>query len=258
MKQFFVFFSLMAMMALMSCQVQVSDKEWSLGGKGSKNDTPTQVHQLGQVTTMSEFDELNVAGPFNVIYDQGEGYTVRVEGTPEQLEKITIYVKENALYIDRRDSKNNNFQGLQIFVTSPVIEDIEIAGSSKVTAPKLIKTNMLTLDVAGSGQITLAQLECAEFKMDVAGSGSIVTGPVQASTVKTDIAGSGKVEVAALVCKRVENDIAGSGKATYNNMNVDHVQSDIAGSGKVFLNGKVGTHSEDVAGSGKVDISGLK
>lgn len=258
MKHFFVAFSLMAMMTLMSCQVQVGEKEWSLGGVGSKNDTPTQVDQLGQVTTMSAFDEVNVAGPFNVIYDQGEGYTVRVEGTAEQLEKITIYVKENALYIDRRDTKNNDFQGLQIFVTSPVIEEIEIAGSSKVTAPKLIKTNKLTLDVAGSGQITLAQLECGEFKTDVAGSGSIVTGPVQATTVKTDIAGSGKVEVAALVCKTIDNDIAGSGKVTFNNLNVDHVKSDIAGSGKVILNGKVGSHSEDIAGSGKVDISGLK
>ena len=87
---------------------------------------------------------------------------------------------------------------------------IEIAGSSKVTAPKLIKTNKLTLDVAGSGQITLAQLECGEFKTDVAGSGSIVTGPVQATTVKTDIAGSGKVEVAALVCIRPCVSVAGT------------------------------------------------
>ena len=257
MKQFFVVLSLMAFMTMTSCQIQVGDKEWSMG-KFYKNDTPTQVHQLGQVTTMNPFNELDVAGPFNVIYEQGENYTVRIEGTVEQLEKMTVYVKDDNLYIDRRDSKNNNFQGLQVFVTSPDIEEIEIAGSGKVTAPNALKINKMNLDVSGSGQITLAQLECDELKTDIAGSGSVVIGPVQANTVKNDIAGSGKVEVAALVCKKVTNDIAGSGKVTLNNMTVDKVDSDIAGSGKVILNGTVGSHTEDIAGSGKVDVSGLK
>lgn len=257
MKQFFVVLSLMVIMTMTSCQIQVGDKEWSLGNS-YKNDTPTQVHQLGQVTTMSPFNELDVPGPFNVIFEQGENYTVRIEGTVEQLEKMTVYVKNDNLYIDRRDSKNNNFQGLQVFVTSPDIEEIDIAGSGKVTAPNALKTNKMNLDVSGSGQITLAQLECDELKTDIAGSGSVVIGPVQANTVKNDIAGSGKIEVAALMCKKVTNDIAGSGKVTLNNMNVDKVNSDIAGSGKVILNGTVGSHTEDIAGSGKVDISGLK
>lgn len=257
MKQFFVVLSLMAFMTMTSCQVQVGDKEWSLG-KLYKNDTPTQVHQLGQETAMSPFNELDVPGPFNVIYEQGGNYTVRIEGTIEQLEKMTVYVKNARLYIDRCDSKNNNFQGLQVFVTSPDIEKIDIAGSGRVTVPNALKTDKIDLDVSGSGQITLAQLECTELNTDIAGSGSVVIGPVQANTVKNDIAGSGKIEVAALVCKKVTNDIAGSGKVTLNNLNVDKVNSDIAGSGKVILNGTVGSHTEDIAGSGKVDVSGLK
>lgn len=227
-------------------------------GNSYKNDTPTQVHQLGQVTTMSPFDGLDVVGPFNVIYEQAENYTVRIEGTMEQLEKMTVYVKNDKLTIDRRNAKNNNFQGLQVFVTSPSIEEMSIAGSGKVTAPNAFKANKITLDVAGSGQMTLAQLECTDLITDIAGSGSVVIGPVQANTVKNDIAGSGGVEVASLVCKKVTNDIAGSGKVTLNNMNVDKVYSDIAGSGKVILNGTVGSHTEDIAGSGKVDVSGLK
>lgn len=257
MKQFFVVLSLMAFMTMTSCQIQVGDKEWSMGNS-YKNDTPTQVNQLGQVTTMNPFNELDVPGPFNVIYEQGENYTVRIEGTMEQLEKMTVYVKNSKLFIDRRNSKNNNFQGLQVFVTSPDIKEVDIAGSGRVTAPNALKTNKITLDVSGSGQITLAQLDCTELATDIAGSGSVVIGPVRANTVKNDIAGSGKIEIAALVCKRVENDIAGSGKVTLNNMNVDMVDSDIAGSGKVILNGTVGTHTEDIAGSGKVDVSGLK
>ena len=246
--------SLVALMAMMaSCSVQVGDKEWSIGNS-SQHDTPTQVSQLNTETAMNAFDVLNVAGPFNVFFEQRDGYTVRVQGTEEQLNKMTIYVKEGQLYIDRRNNKHNDFSGLQVFVTAPSIKKFDIAGSSKVTAPKELNVDKFVIDVAGSAHVTLAQLKCTDLTVDMAGSGNVTTGPVVANTVTNDIAGSAKVEMAALMCKTLSNDIAGSGNVTLNNVNVDDVKSDIAGSGRVIIHGKVGKHSEDVAGSGKIQI----
>lgn len=258
MKKIFVM-SLVALVAMTmtSCMhVKIGDKDWSFGS-GHNNDTPTQVHQVGQVTEMEAFNDLIVAGPFNVIYEQGEAYTVLVKGSTEQLEKMTIYVKDSGLVIDTRESKwsGNDFKGLQVFVTSPNIKDVEIAGSGTVTAPNSITANNIGLEVAGSGSITLAQLTCSELKNEIAGSGKITLGNVQANKVKNNIAGSGDIDMAALKCKDVHNEIAGSGDIILNNLDVDNVKSDIAGSGDITLRGNIKSHSEDIAGSGKIHIN---
>ena len=243
--------------AMTSCMhVKLGDKDWSFGDI-HRNDTPTQVNQVGQVTAMEAFDALNVCGPFNIILEQGDTSSVRVEGTTEQLEKITIYVKEGELYIDERESKwkGDEFKGMQIFVSTRAIKGIDIAGSGNVTAPKALAAANLSLEVAGSGDITLAQLTCEELKIQIAGSGDVTSGPVQANKVKTEIAGSGNIDIAALTCKMLDNEIAGSGDIVCNNLKVDQVKSDIAGSGDIYLKGQIGTHKEDIAGSGKVHVN---
>ena len=248
----------MVVMTMSSClRVKIDGKDWNFGGH--TNDTPTQVHQVGQATSMNAFDAVDVAGPFNVIFEQGESHTVRVEGTAEQLSKMTIYVKDGELVIDQRKNESGDtFKGLQVFVTSPMVDALAIAGSGTIAAPNALKFNNIRLEIAGSGDITLAQLTCLDLSMEIAGSGDITLGSVQANEVRSEIAGSGDIEVASLVCKNVKNEIAGSGNITLSNLNVDHVKSDIAGSGDVILRGKVGSHDEDIAGSGKVDVSGLK
>lgn len=252
--------SLMALvvMTMTSCMhVKVGGKDFLTLGKNGGNDTPTQVHQVGQLTSMNVFDNVNVAGPFNVFYEQGDAFTVLVKGTVEQLEKMTIYVKDGELYIDQRESQwgGNDFKGLQVYVNAVKIKDIDIAGSGTVTAPKALKTGDLILQVAGSGDITLSQLTCGQLSIEIAGSGNVTTGPIQATTVKGEIAGSGNIDVAALTCQRLSNEIAGSGDMTYNNLNVDDAHTEVAGSGNVTLRGRVGTHHEDIVGSGKVNIS---
>ncbi|MBR0493507.1 MAG: DUF2807 domain-containing protein [Muribaculaceae bacterium] len=253
----------LVVMTMSSClRVKIGENGWSLINKaGHRNDTPTQVHQVNEVTQMQQFDELDVAGPFNVILEQGQASTVRVEGTVDQLGNMTIYVKDGDLVIDMKEDMvdaSKFFDGLRVFVSSPMVKDIEIAGSGSVTAPQALAVNELNLEIAGSGDITLAQLTSKNLYMEIAGSGDITLGTVQANEARSEIAGSGNIEVASLTCKKANNEIAGSGDITLNNLNVDHVKSEIAGSGNVILRGKVGSHDEEIAGSGKVNVSGLK
>lgn len=249
-------FVALVVMTMTSClHVKIDGKDWMFGSH--TNDTPTQVHQVGTETAMNPFDEVDVAGPFNVIFEQGDGHSVRVEGTTEQLGKMTIYVKNGDLIIDQRKQESSGtFDGLQVFVTSPMVDGLTIAGSGTITAPKALMVNDMILEIAGSGDITLAQLTCKNLTIEIAGSGDVVTGPIQAQEVKNEIAGSGGIEVTGLICNNVKNEIAGSGDVTLNNLKVDHVKSEIAGSGDIILRGSVGSHDEDIAGSGKVHING--
>ena len=252
--------SLLALVAITmaSCvHVKIGDKEWLTGGSYDK--TPTQVHEINKDIEMQDFDNLDVSGPFNVILDQGATHSVRVDGTIEQLEKITIYVKNGQLHIaNSAKITGDAFKGMRVYVSTPTIRIIDKAGSGSITAPNSLITNDLSIDMAGSGEITIAQLSCSDLDIDMAGSGNITMGPIIAKNVMIDKAGSGNIDIAGLECKRLDNDIAGSGNITVNNLDAGHVESDISGSGNVVLRGYVQSHHEDVAGSGRVDISGLK
>ena len=253
----------LVVMTISSCmRVKLGENGWSLINKyGHHNDTPTQVHQVNQETQMQPFDGVDVSGPFNVILEQGQASTVRVDGTTDQLANMTIYVEGGNLVIDMKEDMVDSgkfFKGMRIFVSSPSVKSIEIAGSGTVTAPNALSVADLGLEVAGSGEITLSQLTCKDLKMEVAGSGEITLGTVQADEASGEIAGSGDIEVAGLICKNVKNQIAGSGDITLNNLQVGHVKSEIAGSGNVILRGKADSHDEEIVGSGKVDVSGLK
>lgn len=237
-----------------SClHVRLGDRELMIG----VDNTPTQVHEVGQVTTMANFNELDVVGPLNVIVQQGEAHTVNVKGTTQQLEKMTIYVKDGELTIRPRKSNSNSsdFDGLQVFVTSPTYKTLELTGSGKITAPEALTVDDLDLDLTGSGNITLAQLGCNKLSVDVSGSGEVTTGPIQANKVDTDVTGSGKINMTGLTCNNLENDLTGSGHMTFNNVNVKHVNSDVTGSGVIQLNGNVESHEEDVTGSGKFHLN---
>ena len=253
----------LVVVTMSSClHVKFGENGWSLINKaGRSNNTPTQVHQVNEVTQMEAFDEIDVAGPFNVILEQGQATTVRVDGTVDQLGNMTIYVKDGDLVIDMKEDMvdaSKFFDGLRVFVSSPMVKSIEVDGSGSLTAPKALAVNDMNLEVSGSGGITLAQLTCKGLDIEVAGSGNVMTGLVQADAVKNSIAGSGDIELASVVCKEVKNSIAGSGDVRLNNLNVDHVSTSIAGSGDVILRGTVGSHSEEIAGSGRVDVSGIK
>lgn len=252
--------SLVALVAvtMTSClHVKIGDKDWSIGD-GHKNDTPTQVHQVGQMTEMQPFDKVNLSGPIDVILEQGANHTVRVEATVEQLEKMTIYVENGGLYVDQRKSEpGKTFDGVKVFVSSPMIKTLSIAGSGDVTIPKALDVADMNISIAGTGDVNVAQMKCHDLGISIAGTGDVTMGPVLANAVKCDVAGTGDIDIAGLTCKTLDNSIAGTGDMRFNNLDVEHVNSSIAGMGDVILSGKAGSHKESVAGLGKVDVSGL-
>lgn len=258
MKKIFVM-SLVALVAMtmMSCV--------SLVNKQYRNDTPSQVSEIEKVTAMQAFDKVNVEAPVNVILEQTGSNTVRVKGTNEQLEKMTIYVDKDGLTIDLKeynqglfDDLKNNFKGVTVFVTVDALKDIKITGAGDVTIPAALKSDDLNLHVTGAGDMNVAQLTCKNLDIKITGAGDMTMGAINADAVTAKITGAGNVEVASLVAKSLDNKTTGAGNMEFKNMNVDVVKSHISGAGNVTLSGTVGSHEEKITGVGSVDVSGLK
>jgi DNA-binding transcriptional regulator YdaS (Cro superfamily) len=114
------------------------------------------------------------------------------------------------------------------------------------------RSNTLTLDNAGCGDWTLANVE-GEAKISQAGSGDTRMG--SAGSLKIRVAGSGDVS-AADVRGPLDVNIAGSGDAMIKSVS-GTLEISIAGSGDVSVGGGRATDMKvSVAGSGDVDFRG--
>lgn len=246
---------LMSLVALVA-MTMTSCMSVNIGNNG-KDSTPTQVPQLNVETAMQPFDEVGIADAFKVIYNQGAQHSVRIEATEQALKEMTVYVKDHQLRIRKSVSKPTvSFKNVKVYVTSPDIKKIELAGSGMFAASNPISTsNYLNVDLAGSGEVLLTAVTCHDSDMEIAGSGSIEIGSLKVNNAKADIAGSGYINLGILTCKTLTVDIAGSGDVNCENINADNVDANIAGSGNVNLKGTIGNLTKDIAGSGNVNVT---
>ena len=222
--------------------------------------TPTLVPLglKGMDVVVDRFNEVSIENAFKVIYQQGENYSVRVEASDQAIQEMTVYVKEGELRIRKAVKKTSptvSFADVKVYVTSPVLSSIEIAGSGVFTASNRIEgSGGLDVEIAGSGQVLLADYSGSKADLEVAGSGTIEIGNLECPTAKAEIAGSGDINLGSMTCHEFDIEIAGSGNVNCDNITADEVHSEIAGSGNVNLKGVVKKHTEDIAGSGKVTI----
>ena len=226
-------------------------------GNGGVDKTPTQVQAVNQVTTMSPFDEVEIAGGYKVVYEQGSAHSVRIEASEQAFNEMTVYVKDRELRIRKSVAKPTEPQkNVKVYVTSPVLKMIDLAGSGVFAASNPINVgNDLDVDISGSGQVLLTAVTCNDSDLDIAGSGNIEFGQLKVNNVEADIAGSGNINFGTLACNDLDIDIAGSGDVNCVNINAVGVHTEIAGSGNVNLKGKIQHLSKDIAGSGKVNYT---
>lgn len=182
------------------------------------------------------FNKVSISGPFDIIYtpDKSYGVNIDVNGSESILEHITIYVKDNTLFIKPLGSFT--FSGsITVYVKAPCITSVEINGSGTFKADSF---NSLKFDVRftinGSGDVIIGKLYATNLKARICGSGDVNVKYVE---VKKDtslsVVGSGDIEINTLYCKSVSGDVAGSGNIIVYDTHADTTQQQIQGSGDV-------------------------
>jgi hypothetical protein len=210
--------------ALSGCQVHAQEES---GPTVSRN------YQVGN------FQEIEVAGPYDVEVRTGSNASVSAKGSEKLLERTIVEVKGNKLIIhpQKRDgifSFGWSHRGKASFaVTVPQLSGATIAGSGDIRVDK-VKGNSFEGVVAGSGGLTVGAFDVQQLKLAIAGSGD-VKGAGRAQTAKYDIAGSGDVDAGAIQTQSVDVSIAGSGSIRAHSS---------------------GTADVSIMGSGDVDVSG--
>lgn len=205
----------------------------------------------GNVTTesrtVSSFSQITSEASFNVYISQDSIQSLTVEAESNLLPYIETDVSGSVLLIKVREHRNiDNNEPIKIYIKSPFIENIDLAGSGSVDCDSMITSN-LDVHLSGSGNMNIIAVG-NKIEAQISGSGTIIMSGT-ASETDFEIDGSGNIHSYDLLQDTCFADISGSGDM-YVNVN-KFLDVKISGSGKVHYIGNPVVNTS-VTGSGTV------
>jgi hypothetical protein len=202
------------------------------GSKGNKN-------VVKQERAVTPFISVVVSGAFDVFLTQQPATTLTVEADENLMDQITTEVNNQVLTISSRTIKNPT--KLNIYISSPTIEFIELSGASNLVGENTLQG--LALDIKTSGAAD-ARLNVNVDNISVNASGaSVITlsGAAKEMVAKA----SGAADVKAYKLEVIDVTADASGAANINVNASGKVKTTTSGAGDVNLSGKAAEADND-------------
>lgn len=196
---------------------------------------------VAKTVNVADFTDVAVSGSFDVHFMQGDKTSVQVKGKEKDVENTEITSNDGTLRIRMKSGQKNFFSfssftsgGIDVYITSPNLRGVKVAGSGDFTAKGKIDTDKMNIRISGSGDVELQDLICDDTSIKISGSGGIKINRINTANATMRISGSGSVFM--------------------DNVKIGHAESKISGSGSIVLKGDVKSHKENVSGSGSIKI----
>ena len=151
---------------------------------------------------VTDFDRIQVEGPFEVTLATGQSSHVRASGAANALDRVSIEVVGRTLRIRTNTSAWGSNPGqspgpVRIEASTRELSKASVLGAGSLA---IDKARGLRLDLAlgGSGRLTVSALDADNLVVDLLGSGRIMLGG-HARQLHATVKGSGDVIAAGLV-----------------------------------------------------------
>ncbi|RYY47603.1 MAG: DUF2807 domain-containing protein [Sphingomonadales bacterium] len=182
----------------------------------------------------SGFTGVDLRGSDDVDVKTGANFSVTAEGDPKVLDQLEITVVNGTLRVGRKDGKwtDGDDSGVTVRVVMPKLQAASVTGSGDLTVDRA--EGDVSAAVAGSGNLSIADLRGGAANLSIAGSGDLSVKGV-ATKLSASIAGSGDIEADGLTASSADVAVAGSGNVTSIVKGAASVS--ILGSGDVELTG---------------------
>lgn len=122
--------------------------------------------------TVGAFNGIRTETTVNIRFTQGAEYSVKVSGTDEQLEHLSVDVKDSVLVIDskkeRRRKGEDGRNVIQMEITAPRINTLYVGGVTQFTAQR-IKADSFLIKTSGVSTFDCEELECRQFTSKTSG-----------------------------------------------------------------------------------------
>ena len=188
---------------------------------------------------ISDFDHIQVLGPFNVTIQTGRATSVTASGDANALDMISVNSNGGVLTIQtltkaRSSWKDQPHAAAKLAIVLPKLAGLTLLGGGSVAAAEMrgISTN---ISLNGSGQISVAKLASDNAVVRLNGSGRItVVGT--AKNLDANISGSGDLDATQLMASDLKIESATSGRITARAIRTANIKQN--GAGDVHVIGK--------------------
>lgn len=257
MKKFFLPLLVFAVLALSSCS--------TCSNSGFKFDYSTSDEMEIVSNDLRGFERIEVVGSPTVYYAQADTFSVRVKGPKDLVPNILADVNGNTLSIRNKGKMgviNVNFganKGLAVYVTSPDLIGVTLSGSGDFICESPVDTDVLNIQLKGSGDVQFTDVVCDRCDAELVGSGDLSIKHLDTRETSATLIGSGDLDIRQMNTVNTQLQLRGSG-----DINVEFVRgcgsvnAELFGSGDITLNGEVKHFDMRKRGSGDIDSSNLK
>jgi len=202
---------------------------------------------ISEEREVSSFNKISLQSFGDLIINQGDQESLRIEAGEKAMENIITKVENNTLVIGQKPGVSWGIsEKRKFYVNVKEVNEVEISGSGSVQSSS-IKTDDLTLLISGSGDANL-NLDVKALKSTISGSGAFnLSGKIEQQELI--ISGSGDYQAKTLESTEAIIEIPGSGNAVVNVK--ENLKINISGSGNVSYVGSPKI-DQNISGSGRV------
>lgn len=196
---------------------------------------------------LSGFSKIYCKGSGEIYFKQSDKFEVIVETDDNIQKQIITEVKDGALIL--RNDGSICTKTLNYYISAPNLNDVVIDGSADLRCSELVKVDKFNIEINGSGDIKMKELNTANLKIEINGTGDVeING--QADNTMLGVNGSGDMKLMNLKTKRTAASINGSGDITI--ACDEELNAKISGSGDIRYIGSPKVQSK-VIGSGDIE-----
>lgn len=227
---------------LMAAAIMIAMSGCKAGEQGDNMVKVADRDLKRETRTVGNFDAVTLIGSYDVVYSQGKTTKVEVVAPDNVMDKITTEVKNGTLTISTKKIAgvtviSRTSDDVTVYVTSPVVTQMNLIGSGDITAKGPVKSDRLKLNLQGSGDMDFNNIECKNLTANLQGSGDMKINKVSTSeTALLQLQGSGDFEVGDADSPKLVVNLQGSGDMNINRVSsADIVSTTLQGSGDMTL-----------------------
>lgn len=183
------------------------------------------------------FTSIEANGLFEIEIQQGNSYSVTIQGPDRSIRKSDIYTSGSSLVLDYNKGKTwfsryKKSDKIGVVITTPQLDGIDLSGASKVYL-RSFKGNNITIDLSGASYLE-GELDVTDVVVDLSGASS-VTLRGKALDLKADLGGASSLTADKLITDTVDIDAGGASKASvYGNVDMD---LEASGASRIYYSG---------------------
>lgn len=170
------------------------------------------AHADEQLRKVTPFKGIVVQGPVSLVVEAGKSHSLRVEGDPTFIGRVTSEVVSGELRLGLKESKRTNIGNSdRVVVTLPELQSFSGEGAGQIILNN-VRGERFDVDYRGAGRLAING-EVRTLRLHAEGVGEVDTKDLRTRSADVSFEGIGSVKVHA--SDRLNANVTGMGNLSY-------------------------------------------